>query len=168
MARKQRRTKPQRKGRGHSRPARAGRNRKPPDWRRVGRRVLIGLAIVAIPALVVGLEVRDHLLRSDLSVIGTGKPVVVQAHDPECPSCRSLLDNAEAAHADSRGDVAFRVINLKTREGRAFARRFDVGKVTLVIFDGDGEVEGTLRGVRSVEQLRRVFADLGREPTDPS
>jgi hypothetical protein len=129
---------------------------------------MIGLAVLALPALVVGLEVRDSLRQSDLSVIGTGKPVVVQAHDRECPSCRSLLDNAEAAHAGLRDDVAFRVVDLRSGAGRAFGRRFDVGKVTLVVFDREGELEQTLRGVRSVEQLRHLFRRLADERADPA
>jgi len=160
MAKKQRRKKAQGTRRPSPQSAQNGRKSKPLGWRKLGRRLQIALAILAIPALVVGLEVRDNIQRSDLSVIGTGTPVVVQAHDPECPDCRSLLDNAEAAHADFRDDIAFRVVNLRSGDGRAFARKFGVGKVTLVIFDGDGEVEHILRGVRSVEHLRRLFADL--------
>lgn len=168
MGKKQRRKQPQHKGRGSSQPARSGRKRKPLGWRGLGRRLMIGIGILALPALVVGLEVRENLRLSDLSVIGSGKPVVVQAHDPECPSCRSLLGNAEAAHAGLEDDVAFRVINLRTSEGRAFARRFDVGKVTLVLFDRDGDVKGTLRGVQSVEALRRVFRKLDSDSAESS
>ena len=168
MGKSQRRKKPQRRGRGSPQSPQSGRNSKPFGWRRLGRRVLIGVAILAIPLLVVGLEIRDNLQRSDLSVIGTGKPVVVQAHDPQCPDCRSLLDNAEAAHADFHNQVAFRVVDLNSGQGQAFARRFDVGKVTLVVFDGEGEVKSTLRGVRSVQQLRQLFAGLGAEPAGSS
>lgn len=147
-------------------PGHQGRRSKPFDWRKLGRRALIALAILAIPALVVGLEVRQNLKQSDLSVIGQGQPVLVQAHDPECPDCRSLLDNVETAHADFSDSVAFRVINLRTSDGRQFGREYDVGKVTLVVFDSDGEVENTLEGVRSVDELRRLFADLKRDAAD--
>ncbi len=154
--------------RSSSHPARSGRRRKPLGWRRLARRLMIGLGVLALPALLVGLEIHDRLQRSDLSVIGTGQPVVVQAHDPQCPNCRSLLDNAETAHADFQDEVAFRVVDLNTNEGRAFARKHDVGKVTLVIFDKEGEVDNTLRGVQSVEQLRHVFRDLASRRSDPS
>jgi len=164
---KTKRSKKAQRNRGRSpAPAQSAGKSKPLNWRTLGRRVLIGLAILALPALVIGLEVRDNLQRSDLSVIGTGKPVVVQAHDPQCPSCRSLLDNAEAAHTDFREQVAFRVVDLNTDDGRAFARRYDVGKVTLVMFDGDGELQGTLEGVQPVEELRQVFAEMGGESAD--
>jgi len=165
MARKQRKKKAQGVQRPSSQPARNGRKSKPLGWRKLVRRLQIALAILAIPTLVVGLEIRDNIQRSDLSVIGTGTPVVVQAHDPKCPQCRSLLDNAEAAHADFRDDIAFRVVNLRSGDGRAFAREFGVGKVTLVVFNGAGEVEHILRGVRPVEHLRHLFADLAGERT---
>ena len=166
MAGKQRRKKSQSTRCPSPQSAHEGRSSKLISWGKLARRVQIGLAILAIPALAVGLEFRDNLQRSDLSVIGTGIPVVVQAHDPERPKCRSLLENAEAAHVDFHNGMAFRVVNLRSSDGRAFAREFDVGKVTLVVFDGEGEgdVERTLRGVRTQAQLRHLFAELGHEP----
>lgn len=159
-------------GKGRSRPSaqrtQSARRRKPTNWLRLGRRIAIGLAVVAVPVLLIGLEVYDNRQRSDLRVIGTGKPVVVQAHDPTCPNCRELLGNAEAAHTDFQGDVAFRVVDLQSSKGRAFGREHDVGKVTLVIFDGEGTVTDILRGVQSVEELRHVFADLADEAKNAS
>lgn len=168
MAKKQRKKQHRGNDRHSAQRAQSGRRAKPLNWRRLGRRLLIGLAIVVVPVLLIGLEIHDNLERSDLSVIGTGKPVVVQAHDATCPNCRELLDNAEAAHAGFEEDVAFRVVDLKTSEGSAFAREHDVGKVTLVVFDSGGTVTNTLRGVQSVEELRHVFSDLAGQSNNAS
>ncbi|MCP4933389.1 MAG: hypothetical protein GY927_04100, partial [bacterium] len=87
----------------------------------------------------------------DLSVIGNGTPTVVQVHDPSCPSCRALKDNTQAGLKRLGSGLQYRIASLKTPEGRVLAQRFQVGKITLLIFDGDGEMINSYQGVKSVD-----------------
>ena len=56
-----------------------------------------------------------------------------------------------------KGKIIFRVANLQTAEGQAFAQVNNVGSVTLVFFRGDGTKITTLTGERSAEFLRKAF-----------
>lgn len=97
---------------------------------------------------------------TDLSVIGDGVPVVVQVHDPSCPSCRKLKSNAESALARVKGKIHYRIADLHTGEGRSMANKYHARKVTLLTFDGDGEFLNRHVGIRSVDSLESVFNRL--------
>jgi len=84
----------------------------------------------------------------DLSVIGNGKPTVVQVHDPSCPSCRALKSNTQSALKRLDSDLQYRIASLKTPEGRTLAHRHQVGKITLLIFDGDGELSTVTKALK--------------------
>lgn len=75
----------------------------------------------------------------DFSVIGNGTPTVVQVHDPSCPTCRRLKRNVADVKGRFGDRLQFRITGLSTREGRQLAGEHDVGKVTLLLFNGDGE-----------------------------
>ena len=92
----------------------------PVDIAKVSRRTFLGAAVLAIPALFIGLETHQRSARADISVIGDGRPAVVQAHDPGCPECRELLRNAESAHARFDDTITFRVVDITQSEGADF------------------------------------------------
>lgn len=95
---------------------------------------------------------------SVLSDIGNGIPTVVQIHDPSCPTCNALLcEVREASGAFEEGKLQFRVANLMTDEGYALAKEHGVGKITLLLFDGDGNRRLTLPGMNEAENLTPVF-----------
>ena len=96
----------------------------------------------------------------DLSVIGNGKPTVVQVHDPGCPSCRALKSNTQSALKRLDSDLQYRIASLKTPEGRTLAHRYRVGKITLLVFDGDGELLDSYQGVKSVDTLELLLAKV--------
>ncbi len=134
--------------------------RKGIDAATMSRRGFLGLAVLSIPALWIGMEWRSRSARADISVIGEGRPVIVQVHDRGCPTCRRLLDNVESAHADFGDTIEFRIVDIDSSEGSRFAREHNVSHVTLVLFDGSGEVYRILEGVRSPQELRGVFRSL--------
>ena len=108
----------------------------------------------------------------DLSVIGKGVPTVVQIHDPHCSLCNQLRRNADAA-ADRFGDrLLYRIADISTPQGRRLQQRHEVPHVTLLLFDGDGELRKVLRGVQDSDYLERAFeAHLqrsGKQQTDES
>jgi len=100
---------------------------------------------------------------TDLSVIGSGVPVVVQVHDPSCPSCRKLKSNTESALARIKGDLHYRIADLHTGAGRSIASKYNAQKVTLLTFAGDGEYLNSYVGIRSVESLETVFERLASD-----
>lgn len=100
-------------------------------------------------------DIRDH----DLTRIGTGTPVVVQIHDPQCPTCRALQREVRAAlTAFDDGALDYVVANIRTDEGRALADAHGVGHVTLLLFDGNGKRLQTLSGMRRESALRAAFS----------
>ena len=95
---------------------------------------------------------------SDLSTIGNGVPAIVQIHDPNCPTCNRLrMEAREAACAFGEDRLQFRVASLMTEEGRALATRHGVGKITLLMFDGDGTMRSVLPGLNDAAHLAPVF-----------
>ena len=142
-------------------PKKSGRSKaKGMDAATMTRRGFLGLAVLSIPAIWLGMEWRSSEARADISVIGEGVPVIVQVHDPGCPTCRRLLRNVESAYPEFSDSLEFRIVDINASEGRRFAQDHDVSHVTLVLFDGSGEVHRILEGVQSTDELRRAFESL--------
>ena len=100
----------------------------------------------------------DQLLGAHLTLlIGKGVPTVVQVHDPGCQLCQRLRSNADVAMRGFDEVLLYRVADITTRPGYALQRRHDVPHVTLLLFDGDGELRNVLSGVRDSDSLRKSF-----------
>ena len=94
----------------------------------------------------------------DLTRIGKGKPVVVQVHDPQCPTCTALQrETRKAMKQFGECDVVYLVADIKQPEGQVFAAKHNVPHVTLVLMDGDGIVTQVLRGMRYRDELRTIL-----------
>ncbi|MEM6303333.1 MAG: hypothetical protein AAF744_01360 [Pseudomonadota bacterium] len=101
----------------------------------------------------------DYKEMHDLARIGQGKPAVVQVHDPQCPTCTALQREAKRAmQAFGECDLIYLVADLRQAEGAAFATRHGVGRVTLLLLDGRGQVTSVLQGMRQEEELAGIFA----------
>ena len=102
----------------------------------------------------VGATIREH----DLSRIGNGVPAVVQIHDPQCPRCIALQNEAREALSDFDGDeLQFLVANIRSDEGRDLASAPGVAPVTLLLFDAEGRRRTTLTGPNTSEVLKQAF-----------
>ncbi len=126
------------------------------------------VAAIAVPVLGVAgyfsvQSVQATICEADLSKIGNGRPAIVQIHDPNCPVCRTLQKQSrKALKSFEDGSFEFLVANIKTAEGGALAANHGVPHVTLLLFDGRGEMVQIVRGTSSVEELREIFgAHLG-------
>jgi len=122
----------------------------------VGGVIALLLAAVSIQAYESGQQ-ELH----DLSVIGQGKPVLVQVHDPSCPTCRRLKKIVSST-LDSSDPVLYRVANITTESGKALADKYSVPKVTLLFFNGRGKHVHTTSGLQTTEQLDSAINEFLR------
>lgn len=118
----------------------------------------VGIAAVGGAGLYFANTMTASARESELSDIGNGVPTVVQIHDPSCPTCNALLCEVREATCEFEDNkLQFRVANLTTEEGYALAKEYGVGKITLLLFDGDGKMQLTLRGMNDAENLGPAF-----------
>ena len=102
---------------------------------------------------------QDYAAEHDLTRIGQGKPVVVQVHDPTCTICTALQGETRAAlRAFGECEMLYLIADIKQDAGFAFQTQHNVPHVTLVLFDGAGEVQQVLSGMRDSQELQAVFA----------
>jgi len=93
----------------------------------------------------------------DLSVIGKGKPTVVQIHDPGCQLAQRPRKNADVAIARLDGELLYRIADIETPAGFALQRRHEMPQVTLLLFDDEGQLCNVLRGVKDDDIQTRAF-----------
>ena len=149
------------KSRPRTRPKAQSKQAQPPPARNYVSWFKRGLVLVFVLGFATaGLAAyqKSHATLHDLSVIGNGVPAVVQIHDPGCRLCQSLKRNAQAALGDLDGQLNYRIANIRTKEGRSLARRYDVPHVTLLFFDGDGQHTRTTNGVLREHTLEHLFS----------
>ena len=102
--------------------------------------------------------VRSTLAEQDLSPLGNGTPMIVQIHDPSCVRCRTLMRATRRALKQFDEDqITYRVANITLPEGQNFASRYGVGHVTLLLFNGKGELIDRVHGEHSKSQLVEIF-----------
>ncbi|MEL6980558.1 MAG: hypothetical protein AAGM38_18085 [Pseudomonadota bacterium] len=104
-------------------------------------------------------DVQAYRQERDLSEIGAGVASIVQVHDPNCSLCAALQRETRAAlrgFDDER--LRFRIADITTPEGAAFAQRHRAGHVTLLLFDREGAMIQILSGSRPRAALAREFA----------
>ncbi len=123
-----------------------------------------GIVLVLGSGVAVGLASykKQYEFDHDLSVIGNGKPTVVQIHDPSCRLCLELKDGVDSVRRDFEDEIQFRIASIKTLEGRTLAQRHNVPHVTLLLFNGRGKMVRTIRGVQSGEDLKPAFSRLSK------
>ncbi|WP_300015637.1 thioredoxin family protein [uncultured Roseobacter sp.] len=101
---------------------------------------------------------RVYAAEHDLGRLGQGKPVVVQVHDPQCPTCTALQKQTRKALKEfGECDLVYLIADINTPEGQAFAVRHRVSNVTLLLFDGEGGLRHTVQGMQSKDQLVPLF-----------
>ena len=120
--------------------------------------VLAGLAAaVGVGAWGVS-SVAADLAEQDLSVVGSGTPVIVQIHNPSCPICLGLQKETRAAldQLDDEG-LAYRVASITSTVGSDFANQHGATYATLLFFDGTGNVVDRVQGTTDRDVLYEAF-----------
>ncbi|MEX0283510.1 MAG: thioredoxin family protein [Paracoccaceae bacterium] len=125
---------------------------------KLARNGAIGIAAAGGAGFFMMRSVRAMQAEQDLTRVGQGKPVIVQVHDPQCPTCTALQKEVRNAMKQfGECDLVYLVADIRQTEGATFANRHGVPHVTLLLFDGDGELRQTLHGMRYRDELRQVL-----------
>ncbi len=120
-----------------------------------------GAAVLGVGGYFGVTSLQATIHESDLSSLGNGTPTIVQIHDPTCPVCNALQRETRKAIKNMGGDKPeLLVANIKTLEGSTFAADHGVPHITLLLFDGKGELQQILRGPQDRADLTPLFEDL--------
>lgn len=130
---------------------------------RFARNSAIAVAIVGATGGYLAYSAQGTMHEQDLTRIGQGLPSIVQIHDPQCPVCMRLQRATKAALSRlDDGQLDYVVANIRSGKGEAFANKYAVPHVTLLLFDADGELQHVLRGEQQADVLDREFKKLIR------
>lgn len=117
-----------------------------------GAVALGGIGLFSVNA--VQATVAEH----DLSRIGTGTPAVVQIHDPQCSLCTQLQrETRKALRSLPDGSLTYLIANIRNDDGAAFANLHGQPHVTLLLFDGNGDMRQVINGVVDSSVLAEAF-----------
>lgn len=129
------------------------------DFMRLARNGVIALPFLGAAGFFGVRSVQATIREADLSLVGNGQAAIVQIHDPSCALCATLQKQTRKAlkvYEDDRYE--FLVANITTSEGSIFAARFGVPHVTLLLFDGQGELKEIVRGPIETSQLEDILS----------
>lgn len=130
---------------------------------RFARNSAIGVVLVGATGGYLAYSASGTMHEQDLTRIGQGLPSIVQIHDPQCPVCMRLQRATKAALSRlDDGQLDYVVANIRSGKGEAFASKYAVPHVTLLLFDADGELQHILRGEQQANVLDREFKKLIR------
>jgi hypothetical protein len=126
---------------------------------RVLRGTLLAAVVLALGGGMIYAAQQRAAREYDLTVIGSGVPAVVQVHDVTCPFCNDLRANVRAIEGEFDADeLHLKIADIATEEGLRFAARHtEQRRVTLLYFDGAGQLTDVQSGVRTPEELRDAF-----------
>jgi len=103
-------------------------------------------------------SIRAGLAEKDRSVLGQGTPVIVQVHDVTCEPCIALQRETRAAlDTFDDAELGYRVADINSEDGLAFATKHGASYTTLLFFDADGAETPRIRGVTDRNTLHAAF-----------
>jgi hypothetical protein len=125
---------------------------------RLLRNLAIATPIVGVAGFFSVKSVQATICEADLTKVGQGVPSIVQIHDPNCQLCTRLQKQTRRALRSFDGDSHhFLVANIKTEDGGAFAARYGVPHVTLLLFDKRGKMTQVVRGPINQDALENII-----------
>ena len=133
---------------------------KPFNWKKNSKWLAIGALLIILSGYLFVTGEQKSRIEHDLSVVGNGKNTVVQIHDPGCQLCRQLQANVNSIKPDFEQKIQFKTANIKTAKGAAFAEKYNVPHVTLLLFNRNGRLVNTIRGVQSKEVIANALSAL--------
>jgi thioredoxin-like negative regulator of GroEL len=125
---------------------------------RLLRNLVIATPVVGVAGFFSVKSVQATICEADLTKVGKGVPSIVQIHDPNCQLCATLQKQARRALRSYDDDShRFLVANIKTEDGGAFAARYGVPHVTLLLFDKRGKMTQAVRGPIKQDALNNII-----------
>ncbi len=124
------------------------------------KRIFITLCFLSIIVVPVYAYIQNSKVEYDLSVVGNGKPTVVQIHDPGCRLCNRLKSNLGEVKGEFKDNIQFKTANILKPKGRVFASKHNVPHVTLLFFDKKGQRVNTMEGVSSSNDIKSSLQNL--------
>ena len=123
------------------------------QWRNLRQAALALVLTMSVVGVGLAAFKHNYDISHDLSVIGKGVPTVVQIHDPGCRLCNQLRTNTSDAVDRLDDRILYRIADITTPDGKRLQRKHRVQHVTLLLFDGDGELRRVLEGVRDEDEV---------------
>ncbi len=117
--------------------------------------VSLGIIVGLVVAVVVVLLTAARPISSDLSALGQGRPALVLAYENYSPTGGEALARLDGVRADYEPRMDFRVADLGTPQGRAFADRHGLRDGLAVFLKPDGSPLRVTGIPADEEQLRR-------------
>ena len=123
--------------------------------------IVIPAVAAAIGVTAFGLNAIETNKRElhDLTVIGNGRPTLVQIHDPKCPTCRRLKKIVTNA-VGGNDELQYRLADITTSEGKALQEKHNVPHVTLLYFDAKGKHVHTTQGIQESAAIKEAVQQL--------
>ncbi|MBX2870250.1 MAG: thioredoxin family protein [Acidiferrobacterales bacterium] len=123
--------------------------------------LVVGALVLALgSAAAISAYKKNWAEAHDLSVIGQGIPAIIQVHDPKCPKCKKLMENTKVALRDYDDKFVFKIADITTGAGRSLQRDHDARIISLLIFNGRGELKRRISGVKDPDVLDIEFDDF--------
>ena len=128
------------------------------DFMKLGRNAAIAVPVIGVAGFFGVRSVQATIRESDLTRVGLGSASIVQIHDPSCSLCATLQKQTRRAMKAYDADrYEFLVANIKTADGALFAAKYGVPHVTLLLFDGSGELTEVVRGPIATDDLKVIL-----------
>ena len=122
-------------------------------WR---KRLLTILFIAGVSSFIWS-QLPDGGYPTDLTQIGSGRPVLVLAHDSNYTGGMAVMDLMNEIRHDYAERVDFLVAHLGMADGQEFARRHGARDGVVLLFSPDGPNVGALHQPQSIDELRQAL-----------
>jgi hypothetical protein len=124
----------------------------------------IKLIVIVLLLLLVGIVVMNlpRGFSGDLSLIGKGKAAVVLVRDKNAVESFGLMEVMNGIRDLYAGKVEFLLTDFDTPEGRAFISANGAARVTVVVFDANGNKVNVLYPPQTAESMQQAISAVSR------
>ena len=132
----------------------AGENTQGSSGKRKTKWIVVLLLLLVVAGLVMKLP---RGFSDDLTRIGKGKVAVVLVRDKNATQSFDLMDVLNSVRDQYSDRAEFLLTDFNTPEGRAFMSTNDAAKVTVVVFDAQGNKVNILYPPQTDESMRQAI-----------
>ncbi|MCF6235995.1 MAG: hypothetical protein L3J70_06425 [Gammaproteobacteria bacterium] len=118
------------------------------------------ILLIIIVGVAFSIKILPTGYSEDLSVIGSGKNIVVLVHNKEGVRSLNLMNQVDIIRDLYKDRIEFRIAEIGTQKGAEFSRKNMAGNATLVLFNGEGTRLKTLSNVEDLESLENTLDQI--------